>query len=159
MEKTNAMRILDQKKIKYNVKEYPHEEGVAVDGAEVARLVGLNPDKVFKTLVTVDNLKHYHVMVVPVYAELDLKKCAKASNVKSLEMIPVKDLLPLTGYQRGGCSPIGMKKVFPTLVDITAIDKETILFSAGKIGLQIEMNPNDLCKVIRLEFKDLKKEA
>ena len=101
MEKTNAMRILDQKKIKYNVKEYPHEDGVAVDGFEVARLLNQNPEVVFKTLVTIDNLKHYHVMVVPVFAELDLKKCAKASKVKSLEMIPVKDLLPLTGYVRG----------------------------------------------------------
>ena len=144
---------------KYDVKEYPHLDGVCVEGFEVAKLLNQNPERVFKTLVTVDNTKHYHVMVVPVYAELDLKKCAKASNVKSLEMIPVKDLLPLTGYQRGGCSPIGMKKVFPTLVDITASDKETILFSAGKIGLQIEMNPNDLSKVIRFEFKDLKKEA
>lgn len=159
MEKTNAMRILDQKKIKYNVKEYPHEDGVAVDGFEVARLLNQNPEVVFKTLVTIDNLKHYHVMVVPVFAELDLKKCAKASKVKSLEMIPVKDLLPLTGYVRGGCSPIGMKKVFPTLVDITAKDFDTIFFSGGKIGLQIEMNIEDLSKVIRLEFADLKKEA
>ncbi len=153
------MRILDQKKIKYNVKEYPHEDGVAVDGFEVARLLNQNPEVVFKTLVTIDNLKHYHVMVVPVFAELDLKKCAKASKVKSLEMIPVKDLLPLTGYVRGGCSPIGMKKVFPTLVDITAKDFDTIFFSGGKIGLQIEMNIEDLSKVIRLEFADLKKEA
>lgn len=159
MEKTNAMRILDQKKIKYNVKEYPHEDGLAVDGFEVARLLNQNPEVVFKTLVTIDNLKHYHVMVVPVFAELDLKKCAKASKVKSLEMIPVKDLLPLTGYVRGGCSPIGMKKVFPTLVDITAKDFDTIFFSGGKIGLQIEMNIEDLSKVIRLEFADLKKEA
>ncbi len=159
MEKTNAMRILDQKKIKYNVKEYPHEDGVAVDGFEVARLLNQNPEVVFKTLVTIDNLKHYHVMVVPVFAELDLKKCAKASKVKSLEMIPVKDLLPLTGYVRGGCSPIGMKKVFPTLVDITAKNFDTIFFSGGKIGLQIEMNIEDLSKVIRLEFADLKKEA
>ena len=159
MEKTNAMRILDQKKINYNVKEYPHEDGVAVDGFEVARLLNQNPEVVFKTLVTIDNLKHYHVMVVPVFAELDLKKCAKASKVKSLEMIPVKDLLPLTGYVRGGCSPIGMKKVFPTLVDITAKDFDTIFFSGGKIGLQIEMNIEDLSKVIRLEFADLKKEA
>ena len=159
MEKTNAMRILEQKKIKYDFKEYPHEEGVAVDGFLVAQLLNQNPAKVFKTLVTVDNTKHYHVMVVPVYAELDLKKCAKASNVKSLEMIAVKDLLPITGYIRGGCSPIGMKKAFPTLVDISAKDLDTIFFSAGKIGLQIEMNPMDLSKVIRFEFADLKKEA
>jgi Cys-tRNA(Pro)/Cys-tRNA(Cys) deacylase len=159
MEKTNAMRILDQKKIKYNVNEYPHEEGVAVDGLEVANLLNLDPKKVFKTLVTVDNTKHYHVMVVPLDQELDLKKCARASNVKSLEMIQVKELLPLTGYVRGGCSPIGMKKVFPTLVDITAKGMDSILFSGGKIGLQIEMNPEDLKKVIRMEYADLKKES
>ena len=159
MEKTNAMRILDQKKIKYLVHEYPHEEGVCVEGFEVAKLLGQDPAKVFKTLVTVDNTKHYHVMVVPVYAELDLKKCAKASGVKSLEMISVKELLPLTGYVRGGCSLIGMKKVFPTIIDSEAIGKDTIIFSGGKIGLQIEMNPEDIKKVIRLEFADLKKEA
>ena len=158
MEKTNAMRILDQKKIKYNVSEYPHEEGVCVEGFEVAKLLGQDPARVFKTLVTVDNTKHYHVMVVPVYAELDLKKCAKASNVKSLEMIPVKELLPLTGYIRGGCSPIGMKKIFHTILDITSKEFETIYFSAGKIGLQIEINPNDLGKVIKIDFADLKKE-
>ena len=159
MEKTNAMRLLDQKKIKYETHEYPHEEGVAVGGFMVANLLNLDPASVFKTLVTVDNTKHYHVMVVPVYAELDLKKCAKASNVKSLEMISVKELLPLTGYVRGGCSPIGMKKVFPTLIDIEAKGKDKIIFSGGKIGLQIEMNPEDLKKVIRFEYSDLKKEA
>ncbi|MCR5231946.1 MAG: Cys-tRNA(Pro) deacylase [Acholeplasmatales bacterium] len=159
MEKTNVMRILDQKKIKYDVKEYPHLDGVCVEGFEVAKLLNQNPERVFKTLVTVDNTKHYHVMVVPVYAELDLKKCAKASNVKSLEMIAVKELLPLTGYVRGGCSPIGMKKVFHTIVDETAKEFQTIFFSAGKIGLQIEMNPIDLGKVIKIEFADLKKEA
>ena len=159
MEKTNAMRILDQKKIKYNVREYPHEEGVPVGGFTVAKSLNLDPSKVFKTLVTVDNTKHYHVMVVPVYAELDLKKCAKASGVKSLEMIEVKELLPLTGYVRGGCSPIGMKKVFPTLIDSDAIGQDTIFFSAGKIGLQIEMNPEDLKKIIRLDYANLKKEA
>ena len=159
MEKTNAMRILDQKKIKYNVREYPHEEGVPVDGFTVAKSLKLDPSKVFKTLVTKDNTKHYHVMVVPVYAELDLKKCAKASGVKSLEMIEVKELLPLTGYVRGGCSPIGMKKVFPTLIDSDAIGQDTIFFSAGKIGLQIEMNPEDLKKIIRLDYANLKKEA
>jgi Cys-tRNA(Pro)/Cys-tRNA(Cys) deacylase len=159
MEITNAMRILDQKKIKYNVNEYPHEEGVAVDVLEVATLLNLDPKKVFKTLVTVDNTKHYHVMVVPLDQELDLKKCARVSNVKSLEMIQVKELLPLTGYVRGGCSPIGMNKVFPTLVDITAKGMDSILFSGGKIGLQIEMNPEDLKKVIRMEYADLKKES
>lgn len=159
MEKTNAMRILDQKKIKYQTYEYPHEEGVCVEGFEVARLLGEDPQKVFKTLVCQDNLKHYHVMVVPVYTELDLKKCAKACGVKSLEMIAVKELLPLTGYVRGGCSPIGMKKVFPTVLDESAKDLDTIIFSGGKIGVQIEMNPKDLSKIIRFTYADLQKEA
>ena len=155
MEKTNAMRILDQKKIKYSVHEYPHNDE-AVDGLMVATLLNQDPKRVFKTLVTVDNTKHYHVMVVPVEANLDLKKCARESNVKSLDMIMVKELLPLTGYVRGGCSPIGMKKGFKTIVDITALDYDSIIFSGGKIGLQIEMNPNDLSKVIQVDFKDIK---
>lgn len=156
MDKTNAMRILDQKKIKYNTYEYPHTEGVCVDGLEVARLLNQDPNRVFKTLVTVDNTKHYHVMVVPVEYELDLKKCAKASSVKSLDMIAVKELLTLTGYIRGGCSPIGMKKSFKTIVDISALEYDTIIFSGGKIGLQIEMNPKDLAKVIQVDFQDIK---
>lgn len=156
MDKTNAMRILDQKKIKYNTYEYPHEEGVCVDGIEVANLLNQDVKRVFKTLVTVDNSKHYHVMVVPVYTELNLKKCAKESGVKSLDMIAVKELLLLTGYVRGGCSPIGMKKNFKTIVDISALDYDTIIFSGGKIGLQIEMNPKDLAKVIQVDFKDIK---
>ena len=120
MEKTNAMRMLDQKKIKYDVFEYPHVEGEAVDGINVANLLGEDPKYVFKTLVCVDNTKHYRVCVVNVCDEIDLKKAAKEFNVKSLEMIAVKELLPLTGYIRGGCSPIGMKKVFPTIIDSKA---------------------------------------
>ncbi|MBQ3252986.1 MAG: Cys-tRNA(Pro) deacylase [Acholeplasmatales bacterium] len=158
MEKTNAMRILDQRKIKYNVYEYPHEDGVCVDGMEVANLLNQDPNKVFKTLVTVSNTKHYCVCVIPVNQELDLKKCAKAIGAKSLEMLALKELLPLTGYVRGGCSPIGMKKVFPTLIDESAKKYENIIFSAGKIGYQIEMNPNDLSKLIKVTFIDLRKE-
>jgi len=156
MDKTNAMRILDQKKIKYNTYEYPHTDGVCVDGLEVAKLLNQDSNRVFKTLVVVDNTKHYHVMVVPVSYELDLKKCAKVAKVKSLDMIAVKELLPLTGYVRGGCSPIGMKKSFKTIVDISALEYDTIIFSGGKIGLQIEMNPKDLDKVIQVDFQDIK---
>lgn len=158
MEKTNAMRILDQKKIKYNVFEYPHEEGVCVEGFEVARLLNQDPKQVFKTLVTVSNTKKYYVCVIPVLNELDLKKAAKACGEKSLSMITVKELLPLTGYVRGGCSPIGMKKAFQTVVDDIALNYDNIIFSGGKIGVQIMMNPNDLSKIIRLSFNDIKKE-
>lgn len=155
MDKTNAMRILDSKKIKYNTYEYPHEEGVAVDGETVAILLNEDPSKVFKTLVLVGSDKKNYVAVVPVLKELDLKKCAKEFNVKSLDMIHVKDINQLTGYVRGGCSPLGMKKVFPTIVDISATNYDNIIFSGGKIGLQIEMNPNELAKVIRVGFKDI----
>ena len=155
MEKTNAIRMLDQKKIKYNTYEYPHEDGVCVDGETVAQLLNQNPDTVFKTLVTVGNDKRYYVCVVPVKQELDLKKAAKAFGVKSLEMIAVKDINNVTGYIRGGCSPIGMKKVFPTIIDESALVYENIIFSGGKIGLQIEMNPKDIEKLIRVSFKEI----
>ena len=155
MEKTNAIRMLDQKKIKYNTYEYPHEDGVCVDGETVAQLLNQNPDTVFKTLVTVGNDKRYYVCVVPVKQELDLKKAAKAFGVKSLEMIAVKDINNVTGYIRGGCSPIGMKKVFPTIIDESALFYENIIFSGGKIGLQIEMNPKDIEKLIRVSFKEI----
>ena len=155
MEKTNAIRMLDQKKIKYNTYEYPHQEGVCVDGVTVAELLNQNPDTVFKTLVTVGSDKRYYVCVLPVAMELDLKKAAKAFNVKSLEMIAVKDINQVTGYIRGGCSPIGMKKVFPTVIDESALLYENIIFSGGKIGLQIEMNPKDIERLIRVSFKEI----
>lgn len=155
MEKTNAIRMLDQKKIKYNTYEYPHKDGVCVDGETVAQLLNQNPDTVFKTLVTVGNDKRYYVCVVPVKQELDLKKAAKAFGVKSLEMIAVKDINNVTGYIRGGCSPIGMKKVFPTIIDESALLYENIIFSGGKIGLQIEMNPKDIEKLTRVSFKEI----
>ncbi len=157
MIKTNAMRILDSKKIKYNTYEYPHEEGVAVDGVTVAKLLNQDINKVFKTLVLVGNDKKYYVAVVPVEAELDLKVCAKEFNVKSLEMIHVKDINNITGYIRGGCSPIGMKKVFPTIMDESALLFDNVIFSGGRIGLQIEMNPKDLEKVIRISFKNIRR--
>ena len=157
MIKTNAMRILDSKKIKYNTYEYPHEEGVAVDGVTVANLLNQDVNRVFKTLVLVGNDKKYYVAVVPVEAELDLKVCAKEFNVKSLEMIHVKDINSITGYIRGGCSPIGMKKALPTIMDISALNYDTVIFSGGLIGLQIEMNPKDLEKVIRISFKNIRR--
>lgn len=154
MDKTNVMRILDQKKIKYAVYEYPHEEGVCVDGCEVAKLLNQNPLQVFKTLVCVSNNEHF-VCAIPVSKELDLKKAAKAFNVKSLEMVAVKELLPLTGYIRGGCSLIGMKKSFKTIMDDSALNYSNVIFSGGKIGLQIDMSPNDLKKLIRIDFKNI----
>ena len=157
MDKTNAMRILDSKKIKYNTYEYPHNGNEAVDGETVAKLLNEDPNNVFKTLVLVGNDKKNYVAVIPVLAELDLKKCAKEFRVKSLEMIHVKDINQITGYIRGGCSPIGMKKQFPTIVDESALNCDKIIFSGGKIGLQIEMNPNDISKVIRVDFKDIRR--
>lgn len=157
MEKTNVMRTLDQKKIKYNCYEYPHEDGV-VDGLGVATLLNEDPNKVFKTLVCVSKSKKNYVFVLPVNKELDLKKCAKSVSEKSVEMIPVKELLPLTGYVRGGCSPIGMKKSFITVIHKTALDFDSIIFSAGKIGYQVEVNPLDLSKLIRVSFEDIVEE-
>ncbi len=152
MEKTNVMRILDQKKIKYNTYEYPHNDNECVDGENVAKLLNQDPKRVFKTLVLQGNDKKYYVCVIPVLAELDLKLAAKCFNVKSLEMIHVKELLGITGYIRGGCSPIGMKKQFQTIIDISSKNYDTIIFSAGKIGYQVEMNPNDLEKIIRVNY-------
>lgn len=157
MEKTNVMRILDQKKIKYNSYEYEHEDGV-VDGIGVAEKLGEDFNKVFKTLVTVSKNKKYYVFVVPVANELDLKKCAKAVGEKSIEMLPLKELTTLTGYVRGGCSPIGMKKAFKTVVDKSAINYDTIIFSGGKIGVQVEINPLDLSKLVQVSFSDIVEE-
>lgn len=152
-EKTNAMRILDQKKIEYIVHDYT-ESGV-IAGEDVANTLGEDPEKVFKTLVTVGKSKQYYVFLVPVCKELNLKKAAKAVGEKSIEMIKSKELLPLTGYIHGGCSPIGMKKLFPTTVDISAKNSDKIYFSAGKIGLQVEVNVSDLEKVIKVKIDDI----
>lgn len=154
MEKTNVMRILDQKKINY--KEYTYEN--AISGIEVANILNQNPNQVFKTLVTKDNQNKLHVYVIPVNKELDLKKCAKVSNVKSIEMLKSKDLLPNTGYIHGGCSPIGMKKFYPTIFDISANNFNTIIFSGGKIGYQVELSLEDLKKVINYRLEDITKE-
>ena len=153
MEKTNVMRILDQKKIPYEMHCYADTE--AISGVEVAKVLNQNPEQVFKTLVTVGKSKQNFVFVVPVGKELNLKKAAKAVGEKSIEMIKSKELLPLTGYIHGGCSPIGMKKFFTTTIDIRAEEQPTIIFSAGKIGYQVELTPEDLKKVIRLQSADI----
>lgn len=155
-EKTNVMRMLDQKKIKYITHTY--ETQAAVSGTEAADIIGVERQRVFKTLVTVGKTANHYVFVIPVENELDLKKAAKAVGEKSVEMIKAKDLLSLTGYVHGGCSPIGMKKFFKTIFNITAKDFDSIVFSAGKIGCHIQLNINDLSKVIRFGFSDLIKE-
>ena len=152
-EKTNVMRILDQKKINYN--SYDYTETNAVSGMEVATSLNEDPNKVFKTLVTVAKSKINYVFVVPVNKELDLKKAAKSVGEKSIEMIKSKELLPLTGYIHGGCSPIGMKKQFKTVIDKSASNFETFIFSGGKIGYQVEATLDDLKKVINYSLEDI----
>ncbi len=152
-EKTNVMRVLAQKKITY--KSYTYEADATMSGTEIAGILGENADKVFKTLVTRGKTGAYYVFVIPVARELDLKKAAKVVSEKSIEMIPQKELLPLTGYVHGGCSPIGMKKFFQTTVHETAKEFDTFFFSGGKVGFQVEVNPKDLEKVIRLQYADV----
>lgn len=156
MEKTNVMRLLEQKKISY--KAYTYADTGAVAGREVAEALGENPDQVFKTLVTRSGAGRYYVFLVPVSGELNLKKAAKAVREKSIEMIKAKELLPLTGYVHGGCSPVGMKKVFPTVIDQTAAGFDTILFSGGKIGFQVEVALEDLKKILRYELADVREQ-
>lgn len=153
--KTNVMRILDQKKIPYLAKEYPHEEGVAVDGVTVAKSLGQEPGSVFKTLVTRGASGEYYVFDIPVAEELDLKKAAKAVGEKSVAMLHVAELLPLTGYVRGGCSPVGMKKLFPTVFHSSVENLPTVIVSAGKIGYQVEVKPADLMGLVRAETADI----
>ncbi len=154
--KTNVMRLLEQKKIPYTPHFYPHGKE-AVDGVTVAKRMGQDPDAVFKTLVTRGAGGGYFVFVIPVAEELDLKKAAKAVGEKSVSMLHVAELLPLTGYVRGGCSPVGMKKLFPTVFDETAILRDTIYVSAGKIGSQVEVEPNALARLVNGRFADLTK--
>lgn len=154
-QKTNVMRILDQAKISYN--HYCYADTDAISGLEITEVLNQNPDRVFKTLVTVGKSKEHYVFVVPVSSELDLKKAAKSVCDKSVEMVKSKELLPLTGYIHGGCSPIGMKKFFKTVIDESALNFDSILFSAGKIGYQVEIAPNDLKKIIKFDYADLKK--
>lgn len=155
--KTNAMRLLEQKKIPFTVHDYA-DSGV-ISGMEVAKALGEDPDMVFKTLVTVGKSGEHYVFVVPVNKELDLKKAAQAAGEKSISMIKSKELLDLTGYIHGGCSPVGMKKFFKTFVDKSAEKLGTIMVSGGKIGYQIEIAPVDLSKVIRFTFADISEET
>lgn len=152
-EKTNVMRILEQKKVAY--KSYFYQSEQALSGVEVAALLEQNPRQVFKTLVTVGKSNRNYVFVIPVEGELDLKKAAKAVGEKSIVMIKEKELLPLTGYVHGGCSPIGMKKFFPTVIHKTAQEFETIFFSAGKIGYQVEVSLEGLSQIICYSIGDL----
>ncbi len=152
-EKTNVMRILDGKKINY--KSYNYTDTDAISGIEVATVLNQNPNQVFKTLVTTSKSKNNYVFLVPVKEELDLKKAAKAVGEKSVEMLKSKELLPLTGYIHGGCSPIGMKKQFKTVIDSTASSYDTIIFSGGKIGYQVEISLNELEKVLSYILEDI----
>lgn len=152
--KTNVMRVLEQKKIKYSAHEYPHGKE-PVDGVTVASITGVDPSKVYKTLVTRGASKNIYVFVIPVAEELDLKKAAKAAGEKSIAMIHVSEITALTGYVRGGCSPVGMKKQYVTFyhADIEALD--TVMVSAGKIGYQIELSPFDLISLTRGKTADI----
>ena len=147
LEKTNAIRALDKAKLTYTVHTYEND-GTAVDVVTVAQKTGLPVEKVYKTLVTVGHSREHYVFVIPVAAELDLKAAARSVGEKSVEMIHVADINKLTGYIRGGCSPIGMKKQFVTVLDESCLSLDTIVFSAGKIGMQIEMDPRALIDFI-----------
>lgn len=152
-EKTNVMRLLDQQGVSYE--SHCYEGTGAVSGAEVAAVLGQDPERVFKTLVTEGKSGQHYVFVIPVLQELDLKKAAAAAGEKSIAMVKAKELLPLTGYIHGGCSPIGMKKPFPTFVEESAILYDRILFSAGKIGYQVELPPDELAKLTPFQYADL----
>ena len=149
--KTNAMRILDSKKVSYEMLSYESEDG-KIDGISVAHKIGVDEKNVFKTLVAQGTSKELYVFVIPVAEELDLKNAAKIAGEKKVEMIAVKDIMKYTGYIRGGCSPIGMKKNYKTFIHENAEDLDFIIFSAGKIGHQIKMNPKDLVSVVEGEF-------
>ena len=153
MEKTNVMRLLDGQKLPYEAYEYPAEN--VPSGVEVARMLGQDPTHVFKTLVTVSASHKNYVFVIPVGEELSLKKAAAAVHEKSIEMLKSKELLPLTGYIHGGCSPIGMKKQLHTVVDETILLCETLIFSAGKVGYQVEVAPETLARMIPYEIADV----
>ena len=152
-EKTNVMRVLDGKKIQYE--SHTYKQDATLTGEEIAGILGEDAKKVFKTLVTQGKSGAYYVFVVPVQAELDLKKAAKAAGEKAVSMIKQKELLPLTGYVHGGCSPIGMKKQFPTFIHETAAGFEKIFVSGGKVGYQIEVAPGDIVSLIRATFADI----
>ncbi len=152
-DKTNVMRVLDSKKIAYGVHTY--EPDGTLSGEEIAGILNEDVSCVFKTLVTQGKTGAYYVFVVPVAAELDLKKAAKAAGEKSIEMIKQKDLLPLTGYIHGGCSPVGMKKLFPTFIHESAENMEKMYVSGGKVGYQIDVAPSALAGLVRGRFVDI----
>ncbi len=154
-DKTNVMRLLDQKKIPYE--HYSLENAEGLSGEEIADQLGETPDQAFKTLVTTGKTGNHYVFVVPVCAELDLKKAASAVSEKSIEMLKQKDLLPLTGYVHGGCSPIGMKKFFTTVIDSTALNFQEIYFSAGKVGHQVKVPVADITKIIKVDYQPITK--
>ncbi|MFA9463216.1 MAG: Cys-tRNA(Pro) deacylase [Velocimicrobium sp.] len=151
--KTNAMRILDKNKMKY--KMYQYESDGFLDGVTVANKLGQSLDVTFKTLVAQGKSKEYYVFVIPVAKELELKKAAKAVSEKSVELIPVKEITSVSGYVRGGCSPIGMKKQYKTIIHRSALERESIIFSGGRIGTQIEMNPKELLDLIHAGEADI----
>lgn len=154
-EKTNVMRVLDQKKIPYTPHTYPHGDGEAQDGVTVAQNLGINPAQVFKTLVTKGASGGYYVFDIPVAATLDLKKAAKAVGEKSIELLHVAEINAVTGYIRGGCSPVGMKKQYPTVFHRTALDYETVYISAGRIGAQVELAPRALLDLLGASTADI----
>lgn len=153
-QKTNVMRVLAQKKIAYTSYEYPHGD-TAVDGVTVARITGLSPETVFKTLVCRGASKAVYVFCIPVAAELELKKAARAVGEKSVAMVHVNEINALTGYVRGGCSPVGMKKQYRTVFHKTACELDKIVVSAGKIGYQVELSPQQLISLVRAETADI----
>lgn len=152
--KTNAMRILDNEGISYGVSEHELKDAF-VSGSDQARMFGQDPDQVFKTLVLWAKKDEYYVCVIPVDATLDLKKAEAAFGVKRLKMLPMKELLGISGYVHGGCSPVGMKKLFPTAMDETAQLFDTVFVSGGKVGLQIEISPKDLRNAVKANYADL----
>ncbi|WP_028309039.1 Cys-tRNA(Pro) deacylase [Desulfitibacter alkalitolerans] len=152
--KTNAMRILDSRKIAYKVYSYENNDG-KIDGISVAEKIGKDPKVVYKTLVAQGSSSNLYVFIIPVQEELDLKKAAKASGEKKIEMIPSRDIQKFTGYIRGGCSPIGMKKLYKTFIDMRAEASKEIIVSGGKIGVQIAMNVDDLIKVVEGKVQDI----
>lgn len=154
MTKTNVMRLLDSAKIPYRTAEYAYDEN-DLGGMHAAAGIGMPPEQIFKTLVARGEKRGYLVFCIPVCCELDLKKAAKAAGDKKVELIHVKELLPLTGYIRGGCSPVGMKKQYPTVFHSTVLDYDTIYISAGKIGAQVELAPKALLELLGAQTADL----
>ncbi|RBP94681.1 Cys-tRNA(Pro)/Cys-tRNA(Cys) deacylase [Cytobacillus firmus] len=152
--KTNAMRMLDAQKVDYELITYDNQDG-KIDGVSVAAKIEKDPEAVYKTLVAQGHSKQVYVFIIPVAEELDLKKAAKAAGEKKVEMIPVKDIQKLTGYIRGGCSPVGMKKQYPSFVDAKAAELDLIIVSGGKIGMQMELKAEELQKAIGAKLADL----